>query len=154
MDKLILFILLSGALGYLEAILFHLCAWNFKEDFEKRFGNIHGHFIVIRVIIYFFAFGLNYEALMMFIPYVFMFPLFHEGVYHTARKYFTSYKIDLIRFTRKATESNANINLSFGQRICLYLFGLLLAIFLLNSYTTTKNTYKQQDDHHSELIVK
>jgi hypothetical protein len=62
-EKLVLFFLVSGALGYLEAILFSLCAWNFLEKWEKSFGDMHRHFIVIRVLIYLFAFGLNFEAL-------------------------------------------------------------------------------------------
>lgn len=125
-----LFFLTAAALGYMEAILFHIMNVDHKLFFEKVFGNIHNHFNVVRVAVFLFGFGINLNAVLCFIPCALMFPLFHDEAYYVARHYFDHRRFSASALMYHSPTTNAKYSFDFTGRCLLFVLGLSLYIII------------------------
>lgn len=127
---MILYTLACCALGYMEAILFHLTNEDRLNRFNAEFGDIHRHFVVIRIILYLWAFGFTFDALIYLLPCCLMFPMWHDGIYYVARDYFANEKIYLDAFTARSSATTAKMSYPFWIRFLMWLAGGILWVLL------------------------
>lgn len=127
---MILYTIACCALGYFEAILFHYADHLDVVNFNRRFGDIHRHFVVIRIILYLWAFGFTFDALIYLLPCCLMFPMWHDGVYYVARKYFVHEKIYISAFVEYSESTTAKMSYPFWIRFIMWLAGGILWVLL------------------------
>lgn len=125
MNSLWLFFATAVALGYLEAIMFSIMNVTFKQQFEVKFGNIHNHLGAVRTVVYFFGMGISLTALKLFIPFVLMFPILHDGTYYIARYYFVYGRFKMDKFFAFSATTNARYSYEFPGRLILFIVGLV-----------------------------
>ena len=124
-EAMILYLLACATLGYMEAILFDVCNFSYVNAFNKLYGDIHRHFVAVRIILYLWAFKVSYDALLYLLPCVLMFPLVHDGVYYVARHYFITGRISVAPFTFQSTTTTAKMSYPFWIRCLMFVAGMV-----------------------------
>lgn len=125
---MIFYTLACCALGYFEAILFHFANRDRLHIFNIQYGDIHRHFVVIRIILYLWAFGFTFDALAYLLPCCLMFPMWHDGTYYVFRHYFASGRISIEKFTDQSKTTTAKMSYPFWIRFIMWLAGGILWI--------------------------
>lgn len=120
------YLLACAAIGYMEAILFHVAHKYLLDAFNRDFKDIHRHFVVVRAVLFFWATGFSLDTLLYILPCALMFPLWHDGVYYIARHYFAFRVLNVKKFTAHSTTTSAKNSYVFADRVMMFLAGLVL----------------------------
>lgn len=114
------YLLAAAALGYLESILFSVTDWGKLRRFNHTRGDIHRHFVAVRIALYLWAYGLTWTALIYLIPAALMFPMIHDGAYYIGRHYIETGTINVMRFTHHTSTSTAVLSFPFWKRAVMF----------------------------------
>jgi hypothetical protein len=124
------YLIASAAIGYFESILFSVCDWGKLRRFNHTRGDIHRHFVAVRIALYLWAYGFTWIALIQLLPAMLMFPLIHDGAYYIGRHYIETGTINVMRFTHHTTTSTAVFSFSFWKRVVMFVIGSVMWVLI------------------------
>jgi hypothetical protein len=129
MIQFIYWICIAASLGFIEAIMFHICDFNKLRLFNKDYKDIHVFFTLQRAMIYIAMFTSIRHLVLLAIPCIMIFPFFHDGVYYYMRNKFLPGAYLKGFFDNPSHSTTAKTQLTFKQRAWLAVGGLI--VFLL-----------------------
>lgn len=128
---MILYTLACCALGYFEAILFHVAKKDKLDWFNIEHGDIHKHFVAVRIVIFIWCYGFSYSAIIHLLPCLLMFPMWHDGTYYIVRHYFVFGRISIEKFADQSKTTTAKNSYPFWIRFSMWLAGGIIWVFCL-----------------------
>ena len=131
MIQLLIWVLISAALGIIEAFLFH----SFKrinEKFKRKFKfDIHYFFTLVRMLLIFpLCLQVN-EVIIFILICMLIFPFFHDGFYYQTRYFLSKGRIYKKGFFSKSKGTSAKISVSFFWRLIFAIFGFGMVFVLI-----------------------
>ena len=123
MKELLIWVLISAALGIIEAFLFHsFKGINYK--FKRKFKfDIHYFFTFVRLLLILpLCFQVN-EVVIFVLISMLIFPFFHDGCYYQTRYFLSKGRIYKKGFFSKSKGTSAKISVSFFWRLIFVIFG-------------------------------